>query len=166
MAAKTRISASRKSGKNSKIEGRSSSRKHIKPHTGHKLSHKRSQSLNKSNADQRYKSVPKNGYNYELDNRKSYTKAKLNTIFNNKTPHVHLSKGKVKDWRLDLSLRNAKKNLQNYLRESQNLADHDKKNFTSLTGRKKGNALRKWYMRKDQEGPSNVSFRNMVNKLF
>jgi hypothetical protein len=146
MATKARISASSKAARNSKHEGRTSSRKAIKSHTGHKLSHKRSQSLNKSNnGDQRYRSVPQNGYNNDIDNRKSYTKSKHDQmeIFNNRTPQVHLSKGKVKDGRLDLSLRNAKKNLQNYLIESKNPAEINKKNFVSMTGRKKGNPLRK-----------------------
>jgi hypothetical protein len=77
MATKARISASSKAAKNSKHDGRTSSRKAIKSHTGHKLSHKRSQSLHRSNnGDQRYRSVPQNGYNNEIDNRKSYTKSK------------------------------------------------------------------------------------------
>jgi hypothetical protein len=79
MAGKARASASRRSGKESKHEGRLSSRRPLKPYTGHKPSHKRSQSLNKSTIEQRYRSVPQSGYQYEVENNKrNYTKKKLN----------------------------------------------------------------------------------------
>ena len=164
MPSKKRGTSSRRSGKSSKHEGRVSSRKPMKKQNS-KNSHKRSQSLNKSSVDQRYRSVPQNGYNYEIDPRKSYTKAKLNSIFNNRTPQVHLAKqNKGANGRLDLSLRHAKKNLQNYFREGTRPDNYNKKNFTSLTGREKGNALlRKVYLRKEAEAQNNVSFRQSVS---
>lgn len=92
----------------------------MKSQAGNK-SHKRSQSLNKSNTDQRYKSVPQNGYHYDEGFRKHYAKTKFNTIINNRTPQVYHQKGKNHDTKLELSLRNAKKNLNSYFRESKNL---------------------------------------------
>lgn len=163
---KTRISASRRSGKESKNEGRMSSRKPLKTLNATKQSHKRSQSLNKSTIEQRYRSVPQNGYNYEGDQpKKPYIKKKLNGLLNNRTPQVNYVKNKG-DNQLDLSLRNAKKNLQNYFRENGNPNDFNSKKFTSLTGREKGNTLlRKVFVRKEPENPANISFQNMVNNF-
>jgi hypothetical protein len=157
-----RASGSRRAGKESKNEGRMSSRRPMKSHVGHKNSHKRSHSLNKSTIDQRYKSVPQNGYNYDHEQtKKSHAKKKLNWFFNNRTPQVHLSKTKAVDACLDLSMRNAKKSLQNYFREGNH--EYNKKKFASLTGREKGNALlRKVYLRKEQDYPTNISFHGMV----
>lgn len=74
-----RASGSRRAGKESKNEGRMSSRRPVKFPAGRKNSHKRSHSLNKSTIEQRYKSVPQNGYNYENEQvKKSYAKKKLN----------------------------------------------------------------------------------------
>lgn len=162
MAGKARASASRRSGKDSKHEGRLSSRRPLKPYTGHKPSHKRSQSLNKSTIEQRYRSVPQSGYHYEADqSKRNYTKKKLNWFFNNRTPQVHVSKGRGNDGKLDLSLKNAKKNLQNYFREN-NVHEYKKK-FTSLTGREKGNALlRKVNIRNEHAPHTTISFCNMV----
>ena len=144
-----------------------SSRKPFKTISTHKQSHKRSQSLNKSTIEQRYRSVPQSGHHYECDNkRKSYTKKKLNWLFNNRTPQIHMSKGKYTEAKLDFNIKNAKKNLQNWFKDQYNHCTAYQKNFASLTGREKGNALlRKVYLRMEHENPANVSFRNMVISL-
>jgi len=78
-ANKPKFSAGKKSDKDSLYEGRFSSRKPIKSHNGHKQSHKRSHSMNKSGMEQRYRSVPQSGHAYEHDNsKKHYNKKKLN----------------------------------------------------------------------------------------
>jgi hypothetical protein len=134
-------------------------------------SHKRSQSLNKSSIEQRYRSVPQNNHYQNEKYKKVYSKKKLNCFFNNKTPQVHLSKSKNETNQLDVSLKNAKKNLHNYFKDNNtNNTSHDyaKQNFASLTGREKGNTLlRKVYLRMENDYPtSKQSFRNMGNKHF
>lgn len=143
ISSKSKVSRSRRSGKALKHEGRISSRKPQKSHHASKGTHKRSQSLNKSNTDQRYKSVPQNGYHHEHENKtkKNFIKAKFNTIVNNRTPQIHHMKGKYKDVKLELSLRNAKRNLYNYFRESKQFENYNKNNFSSLTGREKSKAF-------------------------
>ncbi|CAI2368223.1 unnamed protein product [Moneuplotes crassus] len=129
-------SGSRRSKKNLKHDGKVSNRKTNLLCHGYKGSHKRSQSLNKSNTDSRYKSVPHSSYQNDNEKfRKIFAKTKFNTIVNNRTPQISRGKNKHNDPKLELSLRNAKKNLHNYFRESNN--------FASLTGREKGKALAK-----------------------
>ena len=161
-------SGGRRSGKDTKIEGRMSSRKPFKTISTYKQSHKRSQSLNKSTIEQRYRSVPQSGHQYENENaRKSYTKKKLNWLFNNRTPQIHMSKSKYADAKLDFNIKNAKKNLKHWFKDQYNYSTAYQKNFESLTGREKGNALlRKVYLRMDHENPANVSFRNTVIQLY
>lgn len=164
---KVKNSGSRRCGKDTKIEGRMSSRKPFKTISTQKQSHKRSQSLNKSTIEQRYRSVPQSGYQYECENvRKSYTKKKINWLFNNRTPQIHMSKSKYNDPKIDFNLKNAKKNLKNWFKENYS-TNANQKNFASLTGREKGNALlRKVYLRMDNENSTNVSFRNTVISSF
>jgi len=147
---KARTGCSRRSGKDSRYEGRFSSRKPMKVPNIYKQSHKRSQSLNKSTIEQRYRSQPQGGHQYEHEHsKKAYAKKKLNWFFNNRTPQVNVAKGKGNDNKLDLSLKNAKKNLQNYFKDNANLDEITKKKFASLTGREKGNPLlRNMYLKK------------------
>ena len=166
MANKARNGGSKRAAKDHRYEGRFSSRKTLKVPNIHKQSHKRSQSLNKSTIEQRYKSVPQN-HNYDNEKSKKYhTKKKLNWFFNNKTPQVHVSKTKVDNHKLDLSLKNAKKNLQNYFKDNNASHDYAKKKFESLTGREKGNTLlRKVYLRMENEYPNNKhSYRHIASK--
>ena len=164
---KARNGGSKRAGKDHRYEGRFSSRKTLKVPNIQKQSHKRSQSLNKSAIEQRYKSVPQN-YKYENERSKKYnTKKKLNCFFNNKTPQVHVSKTKAENQKLDLSLKNAKKNLQNYFKDNNASHDYVKKKFESLTGREKGNTLlRKVYLRMENEYPNNnkISSRHVASK--
>ena len=147
---KSRTGGSRRTNKDHKREGRFSSRKTLKVPNVHRQSHKRSQSLNKSNIEHRYRSVPHNpNYEHERQPKKSSQprNSKTRTFINTKTPQVHLSsKSKNEVNQLDFSLKHAKKNLDNYFR------DGAKNKFTSLTGREKGNTLlRKVYLRMDNE---------------
>lgn len=166
MAGKARVSGSRRSGKDNRYEGRMSSRKTLKVPNINRSSHKRSQSINKSTVETRYRSVPQNGHHNEYEkSKRAHVKKKLNTIFNNKTPQVHLSKSKNEQAKLDLSLKHAKKNLQNYFIES-NSNEYNRQKYESLTGREKGNTLlRKVYLRMENEYPNHKnSYRNIANK--
>ena len=77
-----------------------------------------------------------------------------------------MSKTKVDNHKLDLSLKNAKKNLQNYFKDNNASHDYAKKKFESLTGREKGNTLlRKVYLRMENEYPNNKhSYRHIASK--
>lgn len=127
-----------------KNEGKVSNRRPQKSNNALKGSHKRSQSFNKSNTD-RYQSVQHNGYHQVNEDKqktkKNFTKTKFNTIVNNRTPQIYHKKGKFKETKLDLSLRNAKRNLHNYFRESKQFENYNQNYLISLTGREKGKVL-------------------------
>lgn len=73
-----------------------------------------------------------------------------------------MSKSKYNDPKWEFNLKNAKKNLKNWFKDNL-FTNAYQKNFASLTGREKGNALlRKVYLRMDNENIANVSFRNAV----
>ena len=108
-----RVESIKKGGKSIKNEERVGFKKPFKTLNSSKQSHKRSQSLNKSINDQRYRSVPQTVQQIEGSSvSKNYAKQRLNCYLNNQNTQMSHYKEKYDDWGLDISIKNSRKHGQ------------------------------------------------------